>query len=378
MELANYKACICEGSAENAIMDILLDYNLLIFNREEMIEEEVIRCREAKKFEEKYKELQPEKYQDTIEKVIRKGSTPAGMHISIMVKEIIDFLQIKPGQTGFDATLGYGGHTKAMLECLKGQGHMYATDVDPIESAKTKKRLADAGFGEDILTIRLQNFCTIDEIAKEAGGFDFVLADLGVSSMQIDNPDRGFSFKVDGPLDLRLNPEKGISAAERLAQIDEDELAGMLWENSDEPYAEELAHAVVTERKHGKPIDTTTRLREVIEETLSFLPEKEKKDTVKKTCQRTFQALRIDVNNEFEVLYEFMEKLPGALKPGGRAAILTFHSGEDKLVKKALKQGYKEGIYSEIANDVVRPSAEECAQNGRARSTKMRWAVRAE
>ena len=253
---------------------------------------------------------------------------------------------------------------------------MYATDVDPIESAKTKKRLADAGFGEDILTIRLQNFCTIDEIAKEAGGFDFVLADLGVSSMQIDNPDRGFSFKVDGPLDLRLNPEKGISAAERLAQIDEGELAGMLWENSDEPYAEELAHAIVTERKHGKPIDTTTRLREVIEETLSFLPEKEKKDTVKKTCQRTFQALRIDVNNEFEVLYEFMEKLPGALKPGGRAAILTFHSGEDKLVKKALKQGYKEGIYSEIANDVVRPSAEECAQNGRARSTKMRWAVR--
>lgn len=329
-------------------------------------------------YKEKYKELNPEKYQDTIEKVIRKGSTPAGMHISIMVREIINFLQIKPGQTGFDATLGYGGHTKAMLECLKGQGHMYATDVDPIESAKTKKRLADAGFGEDILTIRLQNFCTIDEIAKEAGGFDFVLADLGVSSMQIDNPDRGFSFKVDGPLDLRLNPEKGISAAERLAQIDEGELAGMLWENSDEPYAEELAHAIVTERKHGKPIDTTTRLREVIEETLSFLPEKEKKDTVKKTCQRTFQALRIDVNNEFEVLYEFMEKLPGALKPGGRAAILTFHSGEDKLVKKALKQGYKEGVYSEIANDVVRPSAEECAQNGRARSTKMRWAVRAE
>ena len=329
-------------------------------------------------YKEKYKELNPEKYQDTIEKVIRKGSTPAGMHISIMVREIIDFLQIKPGQTGFDATLGYGGHTKAMLECLKGQGHMYATDVDPIESAKTKKRLADAGFGEDVLTIRLQNFCTIDEIAKEAGGFDFVLADLGVSSMQIDNPDRGFSFKVDGPLDLRLNPEKGISAAERLAQIEEDELAGMLWENSDEPYAEELAHAIVNERKHGKPIDTTTRLREVIEETLSFLPEKEKKDTVKKTCQRTFQALRIDVNNEFEVLYEFMEKLPGALKPGGRAAILTFHSGEDKLVKKALKQGYKEGIYSEIANDVVRPSEEECAQNGRARSTKMRWAVRAE
>ena len=331
-----------------------------------------------KKFEEKYKELQPEKYKDTIEHVIKKGNTPAGMHISIMVNEILDFLKIQPGETGFDATLGYGGHTKAMLQCLKGQGHIYATDVDPEESARTRKRLEEAGFGEDILTIRLQNFCTIDEIAKEAGGFDFILADFGGSFMQIDNLKRGFSFRADGPLDLRLNQEKGISAAERLAQIDEGELAGMLWENSDEPYAEELAHAIVTERKHGKPIDTTTRLREVIEETLSFLPEKEKKDTVKKTCQRTFQALRIDVNNEFEVLYEFMEKLPGALKPGGRAAILTFHSGEDKLVKKALKQGYKEGVYSEIANDVVRPSAEECAQNGRARSTKMRWAVRAE
>ena len=223
-----------------------------------------------KKFEEKYKELQPEKYQDTVQHVIRKGNTPAGMHISIMVKEILDFLQIQPGETGFDATLGYGGHTKAMLECLRGQGHMYATDVDPIESAKTKKRLADAGFGEDILTIRLQNFCTIDEIAKEVGGFDFILADLGVSSMQIDNPKRGFSFKVDGPLDLRLNQEKGISAAERLDTISREELAGMLYENSDEPYCEELAKAITEEIRRGNRIDTTTKLRGVIEKALEL------------------------------------------------------------------------------------------------------------
>ena len=160
-----------------------------------------------KKFEEKYKELQPEKYKDTIEHVIQKGNTPAGMHISIMVKEILDFLNIQPGETGFDATLGYGGHTKAMLQCLNGKGHIYATDVYPEESAKTKKRLAEQGFGEELLTVKLQNFCTIDEIAKEVGGFDFILADLGVSSMQIDNPKRGFSFKTDGPLDLRLNQE---------------------------------------------------------------------------------------------------------------------------------------------------------------------------
>ena len=330
-----------------------------------------------KKFEEKYKELQPEKYQDTIQHVMQKGNTPAGMHISIMVKEILDFLEIKPGQVGFDATLGYGGHTKAMLQCLQGKGHMYATDVDHEEAAKTKKRLEELGFGEDILTIKLQNFCTIDEIAKEVGGFDFLLADLGVSSMQIDNPKRGFSFKVDGPLDLRLNQEAGISAAERLETITRDELAGMIYENSDEPYCEELAKAITDEIRRGNHMDTTTKLRQVIEKTLDFLPEKEKKETIKKTCQRTFQALRIDVNREFEVLYEFMEKLPDALKPGGRAAILTFHSGEDKLVKKALKAGYKAGIYSDYAKDVIRPSAQECAQNGRARSTKMRWAIKA-
>ena len=330
-----------------------------------------------KRFEEKYKELQPEKYQDTIEHVISKGNTPAGMHISIMVNEILDFLKIQPGEIGFDATLGYGGHTKAMLQQLQGQGHIYATDVDPVESAKTKKRLADQGFGEEILTIRLQNFCTIDEIAKEVGGFDFILADLGVSSMQIDNPERGFSFKTEGPLDLRLNQQSGISAAERLDTISRDELAGMLYENSDEPYCEELARAITDEIRKGNRIDTTTKLRQVIEKTLDFLPEKEKKDTIKKTCQRVFQALRIDVNHEFEVLYEFMEKLPGALKLGGRVAILTFHSGEDKLVKRALKEGFRDGIYSEYAKDVVRPSAQECAQNARAHSTKMRWAVRA-
>lgn len=330
-----------------------------------------------KKFEEKYKELNPEKYKDTIAHVISKGNTPAGMHISIMVNEILDFLKIQPGETGFDATLGYGGHTKAMMECLQGKGHMYATDVDPEESEKTKERLAKAGFGEEILTVKLQNFCTIDEIAKEAGGFDFILADLGVSSMQIDNPKRGFSFRVDGPLDLRLNQEKGISAAERLDKISWDELAGMLYENSDEPYCEEIAKAITDEIRKGNRVDTTTKLRKIIADTLDFLPEKEKKDTIRKTCQRVFQALRIDVNREFEVLYEFMEKLPGALKPGGRVAILTFHSGEDKLVKKALKAGYKEGIYSDYSKDVIRPSAQECAQNGRARSTKMRWAVKA-
>ena len=330
-----------------------------------------------KTYKEKYKEHQPEKYADTIQKVISKGSTPAGMHISICVKEILDFLQIQPGQTGLDATLGYGGHTKAMLECLKGEGHIYALDVDPIESAKTKERLEKQGFGEEILTVRLQNFADIDQVSKETGKkFDFILADLGVSSMQIDNPDRGFSYKVEGPLDLRMNPQKGISAARRLVGISQEELQGMLIENADEPYAEEIAKTVVNLQKRGKKIETTTQLKEAIEQALRFLPEAERKEALKKSCQRTFQALRIDVNSEYEVLYTFLEKLPEVLAPNGRVAILTFHSGEDRLVKKSFKQFKKEGLYSEISEEVIRPSAEECARNGRAKSTKMRWAIR--
>lgn len=327
-------------------------------------------------FSEKYKEHQPEKYADVVEKVIRKGSTPAGMHISICVKEILDFLQIQPGQKGLDATLGYGGHTLEMLKCLKGEGHIYGLDVDPIESAKTKERLKNLGYGEGILTVKLLNFRNIDQVAAEAGKFDFVLADLGVSSMQIDNPERGFSYKTDGPLDLRMNPQKGVSAAERLKEVTEEELYGMLLENADEPYAQEIARAVIRQRRIS-PIETTTDLRNVIEKALSFLPEKERREAVKKSCQRSFQALRIDVNSEFEVLYDFLEKLPQVLAPNGRAAILTFHSGEDRLVKKSFKQFYKEGIYSEICKDVIRPSQEECNRNSRAKCTKMRWAVRA-
>lgn len=328
-------------------------------------------------FKEKYKELQPEKYADTVEKVMKKGSTPAGMHISIMVKEILEFLQIKPGQKGLDATLGYGGHTREMLKCLEGQGHVYALDIDPIESVKTKERLFEQGFGPDILTVLHTNFANIDEVAAQYGPFDFILADLGVSSMQIDNPDRGFSYKTEGPLDLRLNPETGETAAERLKKLTQDELQGMLIENSDEPYAKEIAGAVMSGMERGVEISTTTKLREMIEEALDFLPAEQKKEAVKKSCQRTFQALRIDVNSEFEVLYEFLEKLPYALAEGGRAAILTFHSGEDRLVKKSLKQMKRAGLYSEVSDDVIRPSAKECVRNGRARSTKMRWAVKA-
>lgn len=327
-------------------------------------------------YREKYKELNPEKYQDDVEKIIQSGKTPAGMHIPIMVEEILSFLDIQPGQVGLDATLGYGGHTRRMLERLQGQGHLYATDVDPIESEKTRARLEALGYGPEILTIRRMNFAQLDQVAP-GQQFDFVLADLGVSSMQIDNPDRGFTFKQDGPLDLRLDPTAGTPAAQRLRELDREELAAMLVENADEPYADEIAKAIRNVFKKGGSIDTTRQLAGVVEQALSFLPPRERKETVKKSCQRTFQALRIDVNSEFEVLYAFLEKLPGVLKPGGKAAILTFHSGEDRLVKQSFRQLQREGIYSSAAKDVIRPSAEECFRNPRARSTKMRWAIRA-
>lgn len=330
-----------------------------------------------KAFKEKYKELQPELYADTVAKVIQKGNTPAGMHRSICVKEILEFLQIAPGQTGLDATLGYGGHTLEMLKCLNSKGHLYAIDVDSIELPRTQERLERLGYGSEILTIKQMNFSNIDQITFESGPLNFVLADLGVSSMQIDNPERGFSFKSEGPLDLRLNPRRGKSAAARLKTLSQDELQGMLIENADEPNAAAIARAIISEIRKGKEISTTTQLQQIIKDTLKFIPGSNSNDKIKKSCQRCFQALRIDVNNEFEVLYEFLEKLPATLAKGGRVAILSFHSGEDRLVKKSFQHFFREGVYREIAPGPIRPSSEECNTNGRARSAKLRWAIKA-
>jgi 16S rRNA (cytosine1402-N4)-methyltransferase len=329
-----------------------------------------------KSYKEKYKELQPEKYADTVAKVIQKGNTPAGMHISICVKEILEFLQITPGQIGLDATLGYGGHTLEMLKCLDSKGRLYATDVDPIELPHTKDRLERLGYGSEILEIHQMNFSQIDQIALISGPLNFVLADLGVSSMQIDNPERGFTFKAEGPLDLRLNPKAGISAGDLLKEMTLFEIEDMLIENADEPHAAVIARAILSSIKKGIDITTTTQLRNIIKDALKYV-RGIKEDDIKKSCQRTFQALRINVNHEFEVLDEFLEKLPDALAPGGRVAILTFHSGEDRRVKKSFQHFLREGLYSEIAPEPIRPSAEECHVNSRARSAKLRFAIKA-
>lgn len=330
-----------------------------------------------KAFKEKYKELQPGQYMEDVAKIIQQGRTPAGMHRSICVDEIMEFLQITPGQIGMDATLGYGGHSAEILKRLVPTGHLYATDVDPYELPLTRDRLKALGYGEDVLTIRKMNFSGIDQIAAEAGPLNFVLADLGVSSMQIDNPERGFSFKVNGPLDLRLNPKSGKSAAALLKTLSQNELEEILTVNSDEPYAEEIAEGMMRRLQGGMDITTTLQLQEIIAEALEFLQHAKRKEETKKSCQRCFQALRIEVNDEFTVLDKFLEKLPDALAPGGRVAILSFHSGEDRRVKKSFQHLQREGIYKEVAPDPIRPSAEECNTNPRAKSAKLRWAIKA-
>ena len=330
-----------------------------------------------KSFKEKYKELQPEQYADDIAKVIQQGRTPAGMHRSICVNEIMEFLKIVPGQIGLDATLGYGGHSLEILNQLLPGGHLFAIDVDPFELPRTRDRLASLGYGAEVLTIQKMNFSDIDQIALETGPLNFVLADLGVSSMQIDNPERGFSFKVEGPLDLRLNPTSGKSAADLIKTISQSKLEELFMHNADEPNSEVISVAIKYNIEQGIAVTTTTHLQEIIREALQFLPKNIRQEEIKKSCQRCFQALRIKVNDEFGVLDQFLEKLPDAIAPGGKVAILSFHSGEDRRVKKSFQRLFREGIYSEVAPDPIRPSAEECNTNPRARSAKMRWAIKA-
>ena len=327
-----------------------------------------------RRFEEKYKELDPARHADEVQKVMERGHTPAGMHRSICVQEILEVLSPRSGELGLDATLGFGGHTQAILERGTPGVRMLGIDVDPIELPRTEARLRDLGFGEEVLTVRRMNFAGIVALPAELGqGFDFVLADLGVSSMQIDTPSRGFTYKAEGPLDLRLNPRRGQPASALLKAISEEDLAELLAENSDEPYAEVLARAL-----HGQEIASTTQLAALVRETLhdEFTGEDRQKE-MRKVLQRTFQALRIAVNDEFTVLEQFLSLLPGCLNPGGRVAILTFHSGEDRRVKKAFQAGLRDGIYRDIAPEPIRPSAEERRANPRSAPAKLRWAIRA-
>ena len=321
-------------------------------------------------FGEKYKELNPERYAEDIEKVMARGDTPAGSHRPIMVDEILQALRPQPGEIAVDGTLGYGGHAGAILPMLLPGGRLYGLDVDPVELPKTEARLRAKGFTPEVLQVRRLNFAALPQLLAEEGlsGVDLFLADLGVSSMQLDNPARGFTFKREGPLDLRMNPEKGQPASALLATISEEKLVKLLEENADEPHAEAIARALAARRG---ALTTTTALAAAVREAV---PGGEEADDA---VRRTFQALRIAVNQELSVLDTLLAVLPYCLNPGGRAAILTFHSGEDRRAKRAFQEGLERGLYSEISPTVLRPTPEERYANPRASSAKLRWAVRA-
>ena len=321
-----------------------------------------------RRFEHKYKELDPQRHPDTIANVLASGKTPAGSHVPIMVGEILDVLHPQPGDFAVDCTLGHGGHARAILERIMPGGHLLGLDVDPVELPRTEQRLREAGFGLDQLTVAKSNFAGLPAaIAKTGrGGADLILADLGVSSMQLDNPERGFSTKGDGPLDMRMNPSRGISAAQWLEKVSPEKLAGVLQENADEPHAERIASTLA-----GRCLATTTDLAAAIHPALASVSPEERELSIR----RVFQAIRIEVNEEFTALDTLLRVLPQSLNPGGRIAILTFHSGEDRRVKKAFQEAHREGIYRDVARRVIRASPSERHDNPRSTSAKLRWAV---
>jgi 16S rRNA (cytosine1402-N4)-methyltransferase len=321
--------------------------------------------RNPRRFEEKYKEHDPARYGETVAKVIASGKTPAGSHVPILVDECLAALGVAPGLCGVDGTLGYGGHAERILEKILPGGKLIGLDQDPIELPKTESRLRRAGFGEDVFTAVRSNYAGI---AKVLAGreVDFVFADLGCSSMQFDDPARGFSFKHAGPLDMRMNPGRGLPAAEWLARVTPEKLAVVLHDHADEPRAESLAEALAG-RHFRSTLDLATAVRQAV---------RADEEVVDLTVRRVFQAVRIAVNDEFVALEMFLRVLPGCLKPGGRAAVLTFHSGEDRRVKKAFQAGLRDGSYSEISEHVITAGAEERRMNPRSSPAKLRWARR--
>jgi 16S rRNA (cytosine1402-N4)-methyltransferase len=322
-------------------------------------------------FSEKYKEHDPARHGDTVAKILASGKTPAGTHRPIMVKVVLEILALKPGMTVVDCTLGFGGHAAEILPLIQPGGLLVGLDADPIELPKTEARLRSLGYTEAAFCAFRSNFAGISKALapRNITAVDAILADLGASSMQLDDPVRGFSVKFEGPLDMRMNPQRGQPASALLRKVSAEALATILDENADEPHTRLLATPLA-----GNSFTTTTALAAAIRNTLRHL----QKDEQDASIRRVFQALRIVVNDEFSALESLLRAIPNVLKAGGCVAILTFHSGEDRRVKKSFQSGLSAGFYSEIAHEVLRPTAEERRANPRSAPAKLRWAVRAQ
>jgi 16S rRNA (cytosine1402-N4)-methyltransferase len=328
--------------------------------------------RNPRGFHEKYKELNPQRYEADVRKIVDSGKTPAGMHRAVMVDQVLEALAPKAGAIAVDCTLGFGEHARAVLERIQPGGLLLGLDVDPIELPRAVERLRAAGFGDTTFHPHRRNFAGLPQVLAAEGiaGADLILADLGVSSMQLDNPERGFTYKESGPLDMRMNPARGEPASRFIIHQTEDKLARLLEEHADEPDARLLARAL-----RAQAIHTTGDLARIVRAAIMAERPGTADAVVEKAVRRTFQALRIAVNDEFSALDAFLRHLPHCLAPGGRVAVLTFHSGEDRRVKKAFEAGHRDGMYSAVADEVGRPSPEEVRANPRAGAAKLRWAV---
>ena len=335
-----------------------------------------------RRFDERYKELDPARFPELAAHVRAQGRTPAGSHVPILVAEVLEALHPAPGETVADLTLGRGGHARALLGRIGPAGRLLAFDLDRDELARTRADLEAEGHGPR-LTVHAGHFASLPDGIRAAGleAVDVVFADLGLSSMQIDDPARGFSYKHDGPLDMRMDRARGRTAAEVLAKIPEVDLARALEELADEPHAARIAAAVVA-RRATAPLLRTGDLVEAALAGVGLTPDAwraraEREVRVVHPAARTFQAVRILVNDELSGLDRLLALVPWCLRPGGRIGILSFHSGEDRRVKHAFRAGLDAGLYDAVADDVVRASPREVAANPRAASAKLRWARRA-
>lgn len=304
-------------------------------------------------------------------------STPAGEHRPVMLAEVLATLNPQPGQAVVDCTLGFAGHSCELLQRVGPAGLLVATDLDPVNLPRAWAKLEAVGHP---FHAHQGNFAGLPAVLAAAGveRVDALLADLGMSSMQVDDADRGFSFMRDGPLDMRMDRSRGRTAAELLNTLTAAELATAFAELGDEPEAEKIAAAVAAERE-TKPLERTIELRELIERAAPVTPMLGpghgpiRKQKMLPTT-RVFQALRILVNRELANLTQLLRVLPAILKPGGVAAVISFHSGEDRLVKAAFRDGVRDGTYADASDDPIRPSEQEKLDNPRARSAKLRWA----
>jgi 16S rRNA (cytosine1402-N4)-methyltransferase len=332
-----------------------------------------------KSYLQKYKEHNIAAYPDIKAHLHAKGKTPVGTHIPVLLEEVLGCLRPRSGEVVVDCTVGYGGHACEFIKCIGPAGKLIALDVDGAELERTRPRLSHMKVP---VSFYRSNFAGIANVLSKENldGYDIIFADLGVSSMQIDNPARGMSYKHKGPLDMRMDDRLKRTGVDLLNSLGEEELSQAFWELSDEPDHEKIAQRIVRQRA-VRPITQTSDLIRVIFDVKGLTPKTWREQNMASKfgtlhpAARTFQALRILVNDELGSLRELLRVAPGCLRPGGRFGIISFHSGEDRLVKQSFREGVRKSIYESASRNAIMPRIREIKSNPRCASAKFRWAV---